>query len=122
MDTGCKGWQGDKRAAQGGKAEGVYLEVSIGHEAQAVAVGAEGFSHGCDEGDAAPEARHPEVLRHLPSRILHQTACLQYEQIDCHPLLMLSGLYTEDSFTCIKWEQLCCDDARLSTQDWNCSL
>lgn len=47
------------------------LEVAVSHEAQAVAVIAEGLGHGGDEGDAAPEAGHLKVLGHLPSWVLH---------------------------------------------------
>ena len=51
---------------------GAHLEVAVGHEAQPVAVAAEGIGHGGHEGDGALEAGHTEVLGHLPSRILHR--------------------------------------------------
>ena len=50
------------------------LEVAVSHEAQAVAVTAEGLGHGGDEGDAAPEAGHPEVLGNLAPGILPAAA------------------------------------------------
>ena len=47
-----------------------HLEVAIGHEAQAVAVRTEGLGHGGHEGHGAAEPPHPEVLGHLPMRVL----------------------------------------------------
>ena len=54
-----------------------HLEVAVGHEAQAVAVPAEGLRHGRDEGHAAHKAPHPEVLRHLALGVCMPLQALQ---------------------------------------------
>ena len=69
----------------------LHLQIAISHEPEAVAIGAEGLCHGGDERYTAPEPWHPEVLCHLPFRILQTAALTLLGMCHARPYLIIQA-------------------------------